>query len=485
MRRRGVQCASFDTILQFDSVSFSDKRLRKRELGGPDMFKRMLMFTVAAIAASPIAAQSTPQPAAQGIPPGPPPTTLGAAQRKEVVAALATALRQKYVFPDVGEKAASRIDAALAAGEYDSLADPTAFAARLAADVGAIAHDKHLRVNSMAGPPPSPPPGALALPHAEAGVVRADKLAGNIGYVEVIGFPPRAAFKPVIDQAISSLAGSKALIIDDRRNGGGSPEGDAYLLSFLLPPGKPVRINDIVARVPGKDDYTRQSFFSEPTPVSFAGRPVYVLTSNYTFSGGEAFAYDVKSFGRGVLVGELTGGGANPTGPVFLGNGLVASIPTARAENAITKTNWEGHGVDPDIAVPAADALKVALEKLGQEPVSDIALASRQQVFTPRAAPLPGTEEALRSLVAGVVSGNPDYARMSPEFADTTRRQLPQLHAMLGSLGELKSIKFVHPAMMVRGDAFDLTFANGVQGMAVVLGPDGKLAGIMMRPPGS
>lgn len=448
------------------------------------MFKQMLVFAVAAAVAIPIAAQPAP-PAVQAGPPGPPPTALDAAQRREVVTALAAALRQKYVFPDVGEKAASRIDTALAAGEYDTLADPGAFAARLAADVGAIAHDKHLRVDSMGGPPPSPPPGITAMPYAEAGVVRADKLADDIGYVEVIGFPPRAAFKPVIDRAMTSLAGSKALIIDDRRNGGGSPEGDAYLLSFLLPPGQRVRINDVVGRVPGTDNYTRQSFFSEPTPVSFAGHPVYVLTSNYTFSGGEAFAYDVKSFGVGTVVGELTGGGANPTGPVFLGDGLVASIPTARAENAITKTNWEGHGVDPDIAAPADDALKVALEKLGQTPASDIASASRQQVFAPRAAPLPGTEAALRSLVAGLASGTPDYAQMSPEFADVTRQQLPQLHAMLSSLGELKSIKFAHPAMMASGDAFDLTFANGVQGMAVVLGPDGKLTGIMMRPPGS
>jgi hypothetical protein len=96
---------------------------------------------------------------------------------------LATALRDRYVFPEVGEQAAARIAAALAAGEYDGL-DQAAFAARLHADVAAIAHDKHLNIGWQGGPRPGrarrPAPGPL--PRAEAGVVRADRLAGGIGY---------------------------------------------------------------------------------------------------------------------------------------------------------------------------------------------------------------------------------------------------------------------------------------------------------------
>jgi hypothetical protein len=42
-------------------------------------------------------------------------------------------------------------------------------------------------------------------------------------------------------------------------------------------------------------------------------------------------------------------------------------VPFARAINPITKTNWEGTGVEPDVKVAAADALattqKLALEK--------------------------------------------------------------------------------------------------------------------------
>jgi hypothetical protein len=412
-----------------------------------------------------------------------PPTALGAEARQDVVAKLNAALRDRYVFPDVGEKAAARISAALARGDYDNLSDPATFAGRLQADVDAVANDKHLRIASLNTPPRGRPAGAQAMPRAEAGVVRADRLPGGIGYIEVAGFPPPQAFKPVLDRAMSALEGSKALIIDVRRNGGGAPPSVAYLVSFLLAPDQAVHINDIVSRVPNTTEFTRQSFHSEPTPVSFAGRPVYVLTSSGTFSGGEEFAYDLKSLKRAILVGEVTGGGANPTGSVPLGNGLIASIPFGRAENPVTKSNWEGRGVDPDVKVSAADALKVALERLGQQPVAAIADASREQVFAPRSMALPGTEAAVRSLVAGLASGTPDYDAMSPQLAELTRQQLGQLQGLFRPLGDLRSVTFAEPGPG-GGDAYDVVFTNGSIRVGVMLGPDGKIHGSMITPAG-
>ena len=410
------------------------------------------------------------------------PATLTAEAQQEVVASLSTALRERYVFPEVGAQAAARIGAALAAGEYDGL-DHAAFAARLNSDVAAIAHDKHLNVGWQGGPPPGPPPGAVAMPRMEAGVVRADKLAGGIGYIEVVAFPPPEAFRPALDRAMAGLAGSRALIIDVRRNGGGSPPAVAYLVSYLLAADTRVHINDIVGRTPGTTEFTRTSSYSEPTPVSFAGVPVYVLTSSRTFSGGEEFAYDVKALGRATLVGELTGGGANPTGRVPLGNAFTASIPFGRAENPITRTNWEGRGVDPDIAVPAGDALRVALERLGAEPAADIAAASREQVFAPRSVPTAGTEAALRSLVAGLASGSPDYDKLSPQFAEVVRRDLPRTHGLFSSMGELKSVTFREPGPM-GDDAYDVTFASGRLIMSVKLDADGRIDGGIIRPMG-
>jgi peptidase S41-like protein len=421
--------------------------------------------------------------------PGPPASTAAApanpidsSVRHDVVAKLCDALRNNYVFPDVGEKAAEKISTALSAGDYDSLSDPTSFAARLSADVAAVAHDKHLRITSMDAPPLSAPGPVDGMPRSEAGVVRADRLAGGVGYIEVIGFPPLPAFKPTIDKAMLALKGSRALIIDGRRNGGGSPDAVDYLVSFLVPTNRPIEINEIVAREPKTNNFKRQRFSSQPTPVSFAKIPVYVLTSKNTFSGGEELAYDVQTHKLGKIVGEVTGGGANPTGPVDLGHGLEASIPWGRAESPITQTNWEGRGVQPDVPVSAQDALKVALQKLGRKPATEIASASLEQVFAPRSTPLPGSEAAARQFIAGIVSGNPDYASMTPEFASFNREHLPMLRkTFLLPLGELRSIKFEDVGMM-GNDEYRALFAKGAIIVDISLNPEGKVQGAMMRP---
>lgn len=139
------------------------------------------------------------------------------------------------------------------------------------------------------------------MPVNEAGVTRADRLAGGIGYLEVVVFPPPQIFNPVLDRAMAALEGSNALILDVRRNRGGSPESVAYLVSYLIEPGRP--INTIVSREPKTTNFTRENHNSVPTPVSFAEIPVYVLTSAKTFSGGEELAYDLQALKRGTIIG--------------------------------------------------------------------------------------------------------------------------------------------------------------------------------------
>jgi hypothetical protein len=444
------------------------------------MRRRVLIFL--SLLACPLSAMAV----TMQVPPAPPTapapaSTIDSNVRHDVVAKLSEALRNDYVFPEVGAKAAEKITASLAAGEYDSLADPNAFAARLSADVAAVAHDKHLSIRSMSAPPPPPSTAPRTMPRADAGITRADKLAGGVGYIEVIGFPPLPAFKPAADKAMLALKGSRALILDARRNGGGSPDGVAYLVSFLVAPHHSIEISDIVSRVPKTKDFDRKRFDSQPTPVSFTKIPVYVLTSKDTFSGGEEFAYDVQTHKLGKIVGEVTGGGAHPTGPADLGHGLVASIPFGRTENPITKANWEGRGVQPDISVPAQDAFKTALTRLGHKPTIDIASASLKQVFAPRSTPLPGTEAAARQFIAGLASGNPDYASMSPDFAKFNREQLPMTQRIFLPLGELRSTKFEGAGMM-GGDEYRVLFAKGAMFVDVVLNSEGKVEGAMMRP---
>jgi len=85
-----------------------------------------------------------------------------------------------------------------------------------------------------------------------------------------------------------------------------------------------------------------------------------VLTSKRTFSGAEEFAYNLKNLKRATIVGETTGGGAHPGGGFRVHEHFRMFVPTGRAINPITKTNWEGTGVKPDVETPADQALTVA-----------------------------------------------------------------------------------------------------------------------------
>jgi hypothetical protein len=402
---------------------------------------------------------------------------LDEAAQRAVVEQAADALRNRYIFPDVGEKAAAKLEAQLAGGAYKDL-QLRDFAEKLTADLYDVTKDKHMRVSAPgvslapAGSPPRSPP-----PRSQGGVVRADRLAGNIGYIEVVGFPPTDAFKLGVDPSMAALKDTKALIVDIRRNGGGSPDAVAYLVSHFLDGSKPpIVINDFIGRTPGTKDFTTRQSFSVKTPVSYLGKPVYVLTSVRTFSGGEEFAYDIQAFKLGTLVGETTGGGANPGGVMPIGSQLGIFMPNGRPVNPVTKTNWEGVGVVPDVKTPPEDALKVALEKLGQKPAAkDIDALSETKLFQPRTTPHPQGEAVLRRGIAELVRGEPNYDLMTPAMAETTRRQLASLKETMTSLGELKEVRFVEVGPQGL-DTYDLTFANGSVTWRMALDGEGKLA---------
>ena len=308
--------------------------------------------------------------------------SLNETDRRAVVESAAKMLRERYVFPDVGDRAAKAIESALAAGAYADLDQLPAFAQRVTEDLATVARDKHLRITAPGTAPAAP--ARVPPPRAEGGITRADILDGNVGYIEVVGFPPPGSFNGPVDRAMSALQKTRALIVDVRRNGGGSPVSVAYLVSYFLS-GERVHINTFINRNPGTDTFRSQDFWSVTTPFSYTGKPVFVLTSGRTFSGGEEFAYDMQVMNLGDVVGETTGGGANPGGTMRLPAGLTMFVPGGRARNPITGTNWEGVGVKPDIAVPSENALRVALERLNVSSAEgEIDTLSRSRVFEPR-----------------------------------------------------------------------------------------------------
>jgi len=189
------------------------------------------------------------------------------------------------------------------------------------------------------------------------GIRQVERLDGNVGYLDVRRVAVPANAGPAIGAAMELVAGTYALIIDLRHNGGGAPEGVVFWCSYLLDE-RPTHLNDIFHADTGE---TRQFWALPYVPgTRYPDRPVFVLTSGRTFSGGEDFAYTLQALGRATVVGETTGGGAHPTRGFPISAAVHIGIPFARSVNPVTGTNWQGTGVVPDVPADAEQAYDVA-----------------------------------------------------------------------------------------------------------------------------
>lgn len=293
-------------------------------------------------------------------PPAPAERGLGAAERAAVVNALADALRASYVLAEHAAGMEATLRSNLAAGRYDDCDHPAHLAEALTRDIRGVYDDKHLRVLGAAPERVHRAAGSeRALREAARwenyGFEKLERLAGNVGYLDFREFMRKDLAGDTAAAAMSFLADCNALIVDLRRNGGGDPAMVAFLCSYLFG-DEAVHLNDLYIRPEGRTE----EYWTDPrVPGRKFGpdKPVFVLTSAFTFSGAEEFAYNLQARRRALLVGEVTGGGAHPTMPVALGHGLTAMVPFARAVNPVTGGNWEGTGVQPDVAVAADQAL--------------------------------------------------------------------------------------------------------------------------------
>lgn len=312
------------------------------------------------IAAPHPAVGQTPQPA--------PDMTIDAAARSTVIDNLIKELNGAYVFPDVAKKIEADLRKRQAAKEFDSITSAQAFVKKLTDDVQAISKDKHLRVRYSQQPIPvrtdrREPTEAEREQNrwftrrTNYGFERVERMNGNIGYIDLRGFSDHEGGADTVAAAFKFLENTEAIIFDLRQNGGGNPFMVALISTYLFG-DKPVHLNSLYFRPEDRTD----DFFTKPelAKVKFPNKDVYILTANRTFSAAEEFTYNLKNLKRATIVGETTGGGAHPGGPARLHEHFSAFIPSGRAINPISKTNWEGTGVEPDVKVPKEQALKVA-----------------------------------------------------------------------------------------------------------------------------
>jgi hypothetical protein len=290
--------------------------------------------------------------------------------RQQVVDSLAHSLLTNYIFRDTAARMGTYIRQRLKEGAYDKITDPNEFAQMLTADLHSVYKDLHmsifydpqfekmLRDTSTSDQAAAAEENIRLAAHDNFAFKKVEILNSNVGYLMFEGFfDVNAESRATVNSAFAFLKNTDALIIDLRHNGGGDPEMVRFICSHLLLPK--THINDLFER---RKDKTYPSVTdSSGDPANYYKMPIYILTSRRTFSGAEEFSYDLQTQHRARVIGETTGGGANPVGPETISNGFIGNIPWGRAINPVTHTNWEGVGVRPDVPAEADSALDVAM----------------------------------------------------------------------------------------------------------------------------
>jgi tetratricopeptide (TPR) repeat protein len=285
------------------------------------------------------------------------------ADRGDALRQVDSLVEQYYALPDKAKEYAESFRKLWRSGVYDSLGDSRMFAAKVTADLREITKDRHFLFRVVE---PSDigenAEGSLHHPvryyrlrvRENTGFSRLEWLEGNVGLLEIRRFNSFSEAKEMMAAAMAFLANADAIILDIRENPGGS--GD-YLSSFFL--NHPTQLTGSYSRA---DDYCTEFWtLADPGAERRTEVPLFVLTSKRTFSAAESFAYDMKVRRRATLIGESTGGGAHSVDLFKIGKQFEIYIPTERAVNPVSLGNWEGTGVLPDVAVPAAAALDTAI----------------------------------------------------------------------------------------------------------------------------
>ena len=288
-----------------------------------------------------------------------------------LVALVAATLKDRYFDDAIGQQLANALLAFEKNGRYRSIGSGPELAERITDDIdntsraigippGAFVAD----VVYSAQPLPTGPPPPMTAERREADRIRMleqnclfrtiETLPGNIGYLKLDGFMPPSACQETARRAMAAVRNADALIIDLRDNGGGMGETALQIAGYL---------------------FHRPAFFFDPRPHSpvpshtaspiavntLVNKAVYVLTSSRTASAAEYFVYNLKMLKRVTTVGERTAGamhaGAFHRIDDHFGMGIQETPPP---DNPYPVKGWEVIGVEPDVAVPGADAFAVA-----------------------------------------------------------------------------------------------------------------------------
>nr|WP_199082850.1 S41 family peptidase [Pedobacter sp. ASV19] len=301
---------------------------------------------------------------------------LSAEEKKQTVYSTLEILKSKYVSSDILPELERTIIQIYINGKYDTISTGNEFAFQLTRDLQKISKDQHLKVlyneNKNAAEQGAQQQGLpkdqwLKKLMIENNYSIKEKaiLSGNIGYINIPVFGPLRDCADTLIAAMNYVKNTNALIIDLRDCRGSLDENTIpFIFSYFFK--DPVHIGDFYTR----ETHTTKQFwtYGYVPGALYLDKPIYVLTSGKTFSGGEAFAYHLQQLKRGVIIGEVTRGGANPSELQKINSNFSITVPYAKSISPVSQTNWENIGVKPDVEVRSVlafyEANLLALRKL-------------------------------------------------------------------------------------------------------------------------
>lgn len=275
--------------------------------------------------------------------------------KEEAIQKLSQLMNDRYVFPKVAKSTEKHLMTQFKEGHFDQFETDETFAVALTASVQSVNKDKHMRIwkNRPYKAPDNSPERMIEerldqidrSRRSNSGFQEVKILEGNVGYLDLRGFAGLESGKENADAAMELMSRTDAVIIDLSKNGGGSPRMVQYLCSYFF--DQKLHLNSLYWREADETEefWTLNKVDGKKLPEI----PLFVITSSRTFSGAEEFSYNMQTQKRATIVGQTTGGGANPGGSVKINENLTVFIPTGRAINPVTKTSWEGIGVIPEI----------------------------------------------------------------------------------------------------------------------------------------
>jgi hypothetical protein len=301
-------------------------------------------------------------------------------------------LKANYIFPNTVNVMEREIYKKLSTGAYAKFTSVEDFLKNINADLERSGNDRHIdifydpsrvkQIDAEAKNEDSKPvydPRFLLRAKYENYMVRkAERLEGNVGYLKFNAFVDPELSKPTLTAAMNFISNSSALIIDLRQNGGGDSRTLSFLLNYFLPD------STLVSQRRSRMNKEIRNMYIEKDPaVKKIAKdvPVYILTSKRTSSAAEAFAYTLQAFKRGIVVGDTTNGEANPGYLFSLNKEMYMMIPAFESTNAVTKTNWQGKGVVPDIKLAADKAHLMAQAKAYEQLATTTGVAENKIMY--------------------------------------------------------------------------------------------------------